>query len=148
MCCAALRRYNVLVVHAALLPGVPIEAQDLGVCTKVRDLLHTPDGRYGQTSPLCCLCPAPLTPSTRVMLYTIVMCVLKETRAVFLVCGSQAFITEVHGSFLVLVEHGFVRRFAWLCVACCRWMGFEQPEEGTQPWAECWQGGDLDLTQA
>lgn len=44
-CCAVLFRYNVLVVHAALLPGVPVESQDLGVLTKVRDLIQTPDGR-------------------------------------------------------------------------------------------------------
>jgi hypothetical protein len=36
----------VVVVHAAMLPGVPLEAQDLGVLTKVRDLVQLPDGRW------------------------------------------------------------------------------------------------------
>lgn len=46
-------RYNVGVVHAALLPGVPIEAQDLGVCALVRDVLQTPDGRSVIAATLC-----------------------------------------------------------------------------------------------
>jgi len=46
-------RYNVLVVHAALVPGVSLEQQDLSVLTKVRDLLQTPDGRSGPTAVMC-----------------------------------------------------------------------------------------------
>jgi hypothetical protein len=32
-------------VHAGLIPGLPLQQQDLGVLTKVRDLVRAPDGR-------------------------------------------------------------------------------------------------------
>jgi hypothetical protein len=40
-CC----RYNILVVHAGLVPGVPLQQQNLTILIKLRDLQQAPDGR-------------------------------------------------------------------------------------------------------
>jgi hypothetical protein len=37
--------YNLLVVHAGLVPGVPLQQQDLTMLIKMRELLQAPDGR-------------------------------------------------------------------------------------------------------
>ncbi len=38
-------RYNILVVHAGLLPDVPLHEQQLLHMTKMRDVHQAPDGR-------------------------------------------------------------------------------------------------------
>jgi hypothetical protein len=43
--CHAVCSYNVLVVHAGLVPGVPLQQQDLTMLIKMRELLQAPDGR-------------------------------------------------------------------------------------------------------
>lgn len=50
--------YDVAVVHAGMLPGVPLEQQQLVHLSKMRDLLQAPDGRCVCTCSSCL--PAPL----------------------------------------------------------------------------------------
>lgn len=38
--------YDLIVVHGGLVPGVPLEQQDLGLLAAMRDILVQPDGRY------------------------------------------------------------------------------------------------------
>lgn len=40
--------YDILVVHAGLVPGVPLQQQDLASLIKMRELLQAADGRCGQ----------------------------------------------------------------------------------------------------
>lgn len=43
VCCCY--RYDMIVVHGGLMPGVPLEQQDLELLTAIRDILVQPDGR-------------------------------------------------------------------------------------------------------
>jgi hypothetical protein len=45
--CIAACSYNILVVHAGLVPGLPLHQQNLTMLIKLRELLQAPDGRCG-----------------------------------------------------------------------------------------------------
>jgi hypothetical protein len=47
-CPCVARRYNLIVVHGGLVPGVPLEQQQLVHLAALRDVIPQPDGRCVQ----------------------------------------------------------------------------------------------------
>jgi hypothetical protein len=145
-------RYNLIVVHGGMLPGVPLEQQQLVHLAALRDVIPQPDGRWEHS---CTLQQGLLRQLQLQQLrhFVVQEHTPRQPRALFknvMPCSNTCF-SFPFGTTRALLPTLFTaaqnqhqtdqtRLLPAAAAAVCSFIGLERAEEGSLPWAPFWQG--------